>query len=208
MTEVKRFTVGLLETNCYLVYDTEEKIGFLIDPGTFDKKIAKVIEENNIRIRNIINTHGHADHTSGNKRFGYPILIHEKDSDFLKNAAKNLAHFMSPTFVSPPAERLLKDGDVIKEGKLMLHVIHTPGHTPGGICLETGNRIFTGDTLFRESVGRTDFPYGSEKDLLNSVKKRLMVFPDEIEVLPGHGEGSTIGHERRNNPFLRGVRDD
>lgn len=204
MIEVKTFAVGFLETNCYLVYDTEEKVGFLIDPGTFDKKIAKVIEDEGIRIKSIINTHGHADHTSGNKKFGYPILIHEKDSDFLKDPVKNLAHFAGLNLVSPPAERLLKDGDVIKEAGITLRVIHTPGHTPGGICLEMGNKIFTGDTLFNEGVGRTDFPYGSTEDLLNSIKKRLMVFPDETEVLPGHGEGSTIGHERESNPFLRG----
>ena len=199
MIEVKTFAVGMLETNCYLVYSKSQNTGFLIDPGLSDKRIKNTIEKEGIRIKNIINTHGHADHTGGNKKFGYPVLIHEYDNELLKNPPIELAFFAGP---ASPASGLLKDKDVIKDGEIELEVIHTPGHTPGGICLKMGERIFTGDTLFREGVGRTDFDYGSEKDLLNSIKNRLMIFDDKTEILPGHGPGSTIGHERRNNQFI------
>ncbi|MCQ9206745.1 MAG: MBL fold metallo-hydrolase [Omnitrophica bacterium] len=202
MIEVKAFVVGMLETNCYLVYSKGQNTGFLIDPGLYDKRIKNTIEKEGIRIKNIINTHGHADHTGGNKEFGYPVLIHEYDNELLKNPPKELAFFADMASPAVPASGLLKDKDIIKEGEIELEVIHTPGHTPGGICLKMGERIFTGDTLFRDGVGRTDFDYGSEKDLLNSIQGRLMVFGDETKILPGHGPGSTIGHERRNNQFL------
>lgn len=178
MIEIKTFVVGPLETNCYLVYDKTRKTGFLIDPGDFDKKISDAIKENNLRIKNIINTHNHPDHTGGNKKFAYHVLIHEYDGGSLK------------------------DGDIIREGDIAFEVIHTPGHTAGGISLKLGNRLFTGDTLFREGVGRTDLPGGNAEELLNSIKNRLMAFNDEIKILPGHGPDSTIGHERKNNPFL------
>ena len=203
MVKVEKFIVGPLETNCYLVYSGTHKKGFLIDPGVFDKRILDTIEKNGIEIKNIINTHGHIDHTAGNKKFGYPVLIHESDNDFLKSPVKNLAFLTGVISQSPPAARLLKDGDLIKVGEMVFEVIHTPGHTPGSISLKLGDRVFTGDALFQESIGRTDFPYGSEKNLLKSIRRRLMVFDDKVEVLPGHGPNSTIGHERKNNPFLR-----
>jgi len=199
---IERFVVGALETNCYLVYNKAGRTGFLIDPGSFDRTVKDFIDRNGICIKNIINTHGHIDHIAGNKKFGYPILIHESDSDFLKNPVKNLSFF---TGIMPSLSLMagfLKDGDRIAEGAVAFCVIHTPGHTPGSISLKFGNRIFTGDTLFREGVGRTDFPYASEKDLLNSVKCRLMVFDDNVEIFPGHGPPSTIGHERKKNPFI------
>ena len=202
MIEVKTFVVGMLETNCYLVYSKIQNAGFLIDPGLYDKKIKSTIEKEGIRIKNIINTHGHADHTGGNKKFGYPALIHESDNELLKSPPRKIAFFAGMVSPAPPASGFLKDKDIIKEGEIELEVIHTPGHTPGGICLKMGERIFTGDTLFRGGVGRTDFAYGSEKDLLNSIQKRLIIFDDKTEILPGHGPGSTIGHERRNNRFL------
>ena len=177
MIKIKTFTVGLLQTNCYLVYDEAAKTGFLIDPGIFDGRIAREIKKNGIRVKNIINTHGHPDHTSGNAGFGYPVLIHEGDGGTLKN------------------------GDIIREGGISLEVIHTPGHTPGSISLRMGSKIFTGDTLFKDGVGRTDLPGGSGEELINSVK-RLATFADATEIFPGHGPASTIGHERENNPFL------
>jgi len=202
MIEIKAFTTGPLETNCYLVYDSSGKAGFLIDPGTYDKRVADLIDKNGIHIKNIINTHGHVDHTAGNKKFGYPVLIHERDSDFLKDPGKNLSFIAGLMSSSPPASGLLKDGDKLRVDGVTLLVLHTPGHTPGSISLKMGNRVFTGDTLFRDGVGRTDFPYGSESALRDSIKKCLMVLPDDVEVLPGHGPSSTIGYERKNNPFL------
>ena len=180
--EIKTFVVGALETNCYLVYSKDRKIGFLIDPGSYDRRILNAIRENGIRIKNIINTHGHPDHTGGNNRFGYPVLIHHADKDFLPF----------------PPDKSLKDGDIIEDGDIIFEVIHTPGHTPGSISLKMEDRIFTGDTLFQGGVGRTDFPYSDESGLLSSIRDRLMVFGDDIEILPGHGPGSTIGHERKS----------
>jgi glyoxylase-like metal-dependent hydrolase (beta-lactamase superfamily II) len=180
--EIKTFVVGMLETNCYLVYGKDSKVGFLIDPGVFNKKILDAVKKEGIHIKNIINTHGHPDHTGGNIKFGYPVLVHEADKGFL----------------TAPPERCLKDGDIIKETDIELEVIHTPGHTPGGISLKAGNKLFTGDTLFQGGVGRTDFPYSDGESLLRSIRERLMVLGDEVEVLPGHGPGSTIGRERKN----------
>lgn len=187
MVKIEIFVVGLLETNSYLVYDSEEKVGYLIDPGSFDKRIRKAIEENQVRVKNIINTHGHMDHTGGNRNFAYPVLIHGDDRDFIKD--------------TKPA-RLLKDGDMIGDGELALEVIHTPGHTPGSISLLLGDKIFTGDTLFYEGVGRTDFAYGSASDIVRSIRERLFCLDDGVQVLPGHGPCSTIGHEKKNNPFV------
>ena len=202
MIKVETFIVGSLETNCYLVYSDKSKTGFLIDPGFFDKRISDIINQKGISVKNIINTHGHIDHIAGNKKFGYPVLIHEKDKSFLTNPMKNLSLFTGVVSSSHPAAGLLKDKDKIEADDITFEVIHTPGHTPGGISLKLEKMLFTGDALFRESIGRTDFPYGSEKNLLDSIKNRLMVFPDDVRVFPGHGPVSTIGHERRNNPFL------
>ncbi|OGW53711.1 MAG: hypothetical protein A2Y81_08725 [Nitrospirae bacterium RBG_13_43_8] len=204
MVEIKIFIVGLLETNCYLVYNRVNKNGFLIDPGFFDKRILDTIKGESIKVKNIINTHGHSDHTAANKKFGYPTLIHEDDIDFLKNPTKYLSFPFHITSSSAYVDiaRLLKDRDIIAEDGITFEVIHTPGHTPGSICLKMGNRIFTGDTLFREGIGRTDLTYGNETNLLRAIRERLMVFPNETEILPGHGPSSTIGYERENNPFL------
>ncbi|MGB2705312.1 MAG: MBL fold metallo-hydrolase [Candidatus Omnitrophota bacterium] len=172
MVKIKTFVVGPLQTNCYLVYDEDGKTGFLIDPGLFDKRITEEIKKNGIHIKNIINTHNHPDHTSGNSRFGYPVLIHADDGGTLKN------------------------GDIISDDSISFEVIYTPGHTLGSISLKMGNVIFTGDTLFKDGVGRTDLPGGSEKELVNSVK-RLMEFDRSTKILPGHGPSSTIGDERK-----------
>ena len=212
MIKIKKFVLRSLETNCYLVYSDTSKTGFLIDPGFYDKKIQNFIDNENIQVCNIINTHGHADHIAGNKKFHYPVLIHEADTSFLKDPRKNLSFFAGMIFNSPLPERTLKDGDIIKKEDIVLEVIHTPGHTPGGICLRllpheanpaiAHEVIFTGDTLFMEGVGRTDFPYGNGDTLIDSIRKRLLIFEDNTEILPGHGPASTIGHERKNNPFL------
>jgi len=198
----KTFAIGTLQANCYLVYDTNSKEGFLIDPGVFDEGIKKEIETLGIKIKAIINTHGHSDHIAGNKKFGYPVLIHKNDSSFLGNPAKNLSLFTGTFSISPQAHGLLVDGEAIKASEIELKVIHTPGHTPGGISLKVGDKVFTGDTLFRENVGRTDLPGGSQEDLLRSIRERLLTLPDDTEVFPGHGPSSTIGHERKHNPYL------
>jgi len=180
----------------------------LIDPAFEPKKILKETERLGFKVTHVINTHGHSDHTSGNAQIiaatGAKLLIHELD-------AKKLEKFFSRAFSrllggqgSPPPDRLLKDDDVINIGKVPLRVIHTPGHTRGGICIYTQGHLFTGDTLFVGAVGRTDLGGGSMLILLQSVKKKLYTLPDETIVWPGHDYGvapsSTIAHEKRTNP--------
>jgi len=181
--KIERFVVGLLQTNSYLVYDAISKEAFLIDPGDFSNSIKSFIEKKALQVEAIINTHGHLDHISGNEYFPYPVMIHEKDKERLAESQKEI--------------KTLKDGDTIGKEKLQFKVIHTPGHTPGGICLLWDNTLFSGDTLFYEGVGRTDLEGGDEKALFNSITKRLMVLPNKTVVHPGHGSDTTIGHEKK-----------
>lgn len=182
MLKIQGFTIGFLETNCYLACDDETKEAILIDPAVFDKKIVDYIKTHNLNVKFTINTHGHFDHVGANKEFGYPVLIHEKDQEGLK------------------AHHFLRDQDRLEIKNIVFKIIHTPGHTPGGISIECGNVLFTGDTLFFESVGRTDLPLASQSDLEKSIK-RLMQYSDNTKIYPGHGPESTIGHEREHNPY-------
>ncbi|NLW45562.1 MAG: MBL fold metallo-hydrolase [Syntrophomonadaceae bacterium] len=198
---------GGMGANCYIIGCEETREGAVIDPGAGAEAILRIIREENLKIKYIINTHGHIDHIGANARIkeatGADILIHEADAKMLTSAAANFSMLMGRRITSPPASRLLKDGDIIKIGTTIeLEVIHTPGHTPGGICLKTGNILFSGDTLFAGSIGRTDFPGGSYKTLINSIKEKLMCLDDDVIVYPGHMQPTTIGFERKHNPFL------
>ena len=195
---VKMFTVGMIETNCFLVGDIEAEEAVVIDPG-FDKSseaqaFLKEIERNKFKVKYIINTHGHPDHTSGNRMMkeatGAPILVHERDAPMLMN---------------PQADKTLHEGDTIEVGEeIKLRVLHTPGHSRGGMALLGADAIFVGDTLFAGSIGRYDLPGGSLEQLMNSIKTKLLILPDNLKVYPGHGPVTTIGEERRSNPFLQG----
>ncbi len=206
---VQTFTVGKLYTNCYLVACPETREAIIVDPG-FETSIeaAKVfsfVEKGAWRLKFVVNTHGHPDHVCGNRivkeKFETPILIHEKDAFMLGKLGKVVAKFFGFRNSSPPADILLKNGDTVKFGKLTLKVMHTPGHSPGSICLLGVKEVFTGDTLFAGSIGRTDLLQGSEKDMKNSLEK-LMELPDFFRVYPGHGPPTTIGEERKTNPYL------
>jgi hydroxyacylglutathione hydrolase len=198
-------TVGPLETNCYIVSCEATGEAVIIDPAAETPSILRTVSENKLKLRFIINTHGHIDHTFGNAAIkemtGVPILIHKDDAPMLTAEKSELA-FYFPERKHLPPDRFLKDGDVISFGKVEFRVIHTPGHTPGGICLHRGKILFTGDTLFAGGVGRTDLSGGSSETLFNSIKMKLLIFSDDTVIFPGHGPSSTIGHERRCNPFL------
>jgi len=210
---IKRFVVGDLETNCYLVSCTKTKEALIIDPG-FNRKteadaILEEIDRQGLHVRFIVNTHGHLDHISGNEAIkeatGAPILIHEHDAHMLTDAAKNLSQMFRFNVASPPADRTLRDGDIIQAGDVKLRVLHTPGHSRGSICLLGDDIVFTGDTLFAGSIGRTDFPSSSYKEIMHSLKSKLMVLPNSVKVYPGCGPTSTIGEEKRRNPFLQSL---
>lgn len=194
--------MGPLGVNAYLLADPVSKDACLIDPGADADRLKDCIKKHGFNLRCIINTHGHGDHIGANASFKVPIYVHEADKDFLADPDKNMSRFFFFNIISPPAERLLKEGDIIEIGSIKLKVIHTPGHTPGSIALATGNVIFTGDTLFKDSVGRTDFDYGSSAALFDSIRKKLLVFSDETVIYPGHGAPSTIGDEKKGNQFL------
>jgi len=195
------------------VGSTETKEALIIDPG-FEtnleaKTILKEINQRKLRVRYIVNTHGHPDHTSGNgimKRLtGAPILIHEYDAPMLTDSTKNLSMlFWVRTASLSPADRMLHDGDVVQVGSVALKVLHTPGHSRGSISLLGADAVFTGDTLFAGSIGRTDLPSSSYEEIMLSIKK-LAMLPDHIKVYPGHGPTSTIGEEKRHNPFLQNL---
>lgn len=204
------FTVGALFTNSYVAICEQTKEAIIIDPGFDDnfeaRKIFKFIDENSLMLKCVLNTHGHPDHTCGNvivkEKFRAPILIHEYDAHMLGELDKKITGFLGFENSSPPADVLLHDGDLVKFGRIILKVMHTPGHTRGSISLLGEREVFTGDTLFLSSIGRTDFPESSEHDMNFSLKK-LAILPDHFVVYPGHGPTTTIGDEKRRNPFLQ-----
>ena len=196
---LEKLVVGFNQANCYVFGDEKEQI--IIDPGADYKTIKSFIDKHSFNVIAIVNTHGHADHIGANKNFSLPVWIHEADAEFLAEPKKNLSVIFGLAIRSQPASRILKDKDIIKVGGLELEVIHTPGHTPGSICLKHDNIVFTGDTLFREGIGRTYFPYGSEEKLLKSIKAKLLSY-DNVTIYPGHGPTSSIAWEKAKNPFL------
>lgn len=197
-----KITIEQMDTNCYLFGSKKAREVAIIDPGAEPEKIRELLAKEGLSPKLIINTHGHIDHISANSDFNLPIYIHRRDANFLTNPFLSLGAFYGTFKKSPPASHLVEDGDDIKISDLSLKVIHTPGHTPGGISLQCGKLVFTGDTLFAAGIGRTDLPYGSTKDIMDSIKKKLFALDDETIVLPGHGENTTIGVERRSNPWL------
>lgn len=202
-----QFQLGSLGTNCYLVYCEKTLEAAVIDPGGDPEEVLAVIAREGLTLKYIINTHGHADHIAGNEKLkkatGALILIHADDAKMLTNARHNLSMYIGGNIEFDPADHLLKDGDTISFGNLDLEVRHTPGHTPGGISLLVGEVLFSGDTLFYESIGRTDFPGGSYSILITCIQEKLLPLPDNTKVLPGHGPATTIGWERKMNPFIQ-----
>lgn len=201
-----RLVVGQLQVNCFILADEKTRDAVVIDPGDDTGEILRIIKEKGLKVKYIVNTHAHFDHVGANKAIkdatGAELLLHEADAPVLATVTKQSRSFGMNTLPSPQPDRLLKHGDVITAGEVSLKVLHTPGHTPGGISLVEQGIVFTGDSLFAGSIGRTDFPGGDLKTLLRAIKDNLMILPDDTKVFSGHGPASTIGDERRENPFL------
>jgi hydroxyacylglutathione hydrolase len=199
---LEKIVVGPLEVNCYILGCPRTFEAVVIDPGAEPEKIKKRLKNRSLKIKFIVNTHGHGDHIGANAQLSAPIYVHRLDAEFLSSPQLNLSGMFGCSVTSPLPAGLLEQGQLLQAGSISLTVIHTPGHTPGGICLNAGDCIFTGDTLFAQGIGRTDIPGASQQDLLQSIKEKLFALPDEAAIYPGHGPASSIGKEKRNNPFI------
>jgi len=206
---VKMLAVGPFAANCYIVGSSSTKQGMIIDPGSEAETILRTVQQTGLSISLIVITHAHIDHVGALRavqaRTNAQFAIHEAEKGFVFSAPMRILTSVGLTPVkSPPQpDRLLKDGDLIDLGDLHFKVLHTPGHSSGGICLSGHEVVFSGDTLFKLGIGRTDFPGMSHELLIKSIREKLMVLPDETIVYPGHGPTTTVGDERRGNPFLQ-----
>lgn len=206
----KTVIVGPLGVNCSILGCERTREAVVVDPGADVPAIWKVVEDAGLTVKYILNTHGHFDHVGGNAgmkaKTGAELLIHQADESSLPRAAQVAAAYGLSTDPSPPADRYLEEGMTLSFGDISIHVIHTPGHTPGGVCLYIPSEklVLTGDTLFQEGVGRTDLPGGSTETIISSITEKLLMLPEETVAVPGHGPTTTIGHEKRHNPYIRG----
>ncbi len=202
---LKSLAVGPIMANCFILGCDQSLEAAVIDPGDDVDRILQKLAESKLTLRYIINTHGHFDHVGGNRLLkeatGAPILIHALDAPMLAELSRHAANFGMRVQDSPPPDQTVADGDAICFGKLTLEVLHTPGHTPGGISLATDGKVFVGDTLFKGSIGRTDFPGGDFDTLIRSIHTKLFVMEDTVTVFTGHGPETCIGYEKRTNPF-------
>lgn len=201
---LKRLPTGMLDSNCYIIGNNNE--GVIIDPGANSEDILEMIKQAGLNIKYIILTHAHVDHIVSVDEIRYKlkakVLIHQDDAESLSNPLHNGSNLFGIRKTFDPADVLLKDKDKIDLAGLKLEIIHTPGHTPGGICIKIDDNLFSGDTLFRMSIGRTDLGDGDYDNLMDSIKNKLMSLDDKVVVYPGHGTATTIGYERKYNPFI------
>lgn len=208
--EIEILEVSPFLVNCYLIWSKEEKIGVIIDPGDEDQMILERIGKIDFQPKAILLTHGHADHIAAVepliKKLDIPLYIGKGDEHMLASPSGNISAMVGLQITCPPADHVLKDSDVISFGSLKFSVFSTPGHTQGGICYFIENSLFCGDTLFNGSIGRTDLPGGDYSQLINSINQNILSLPDDIICYPGHGPRTTVGDERKHNPFLTGGR--
>ncbi|MFQ5924675.1 MAG: MBL fold metallo-hydrolase [Dehalococcoidia bacterium] len=207
---LRALELGLFASTCYIVGSEKTKEGMIIDPGAEAETIMESVRQLGLTIELIVATHAHPDHIMAlhlvEEATDAPFAMHEAEASggMVQAIAGMLGMLTAGSFGAPPTpERSLEDGDIIEVGDLRFAVLHTPGHSPGGICLYGHGVVFSGDTLFNSGIGRTDFPGCSHEELMDSIHNKLMALPDETVVLPGHGPQTTIGTERRYNPFLR-----
>ncbi len=203
---IKKLEVGPIMANCYILGCEQTKQAAVIDPGDDADRILMELAKSELKVTYLINTHGHFDHVGANKRMkeatGATLAIHPGDEPMLGKLSKSAAMFGLAAENSPGPDMLLNDGDEVSFGEITLKVIHTPGHSEGGICLYIPGCVFAGDTLFYGSIGRTDLPGGDYDLLISSIKTKLFSLPDDTVVYPGHGPATQIGKEKIINPFL------
>ena len=205
--QIERFIVGMVGTNCYVVSNEETSECFLVDPGAYSDKVIAYIREHELKPQAILLTHGHFDHIMGLdgvlREFPIPVYAQEEEEILLKDASYNASVSYGPAYTFSGAS-YIKDGQILELAGMTIRAIHTPGHTIGGCCyyIESEQVLFSGDTLFHDSVGRTDFPTGSQSQLVRSIREKLLGLPEETVVCPGHMSETTIGHEKKCNPFL------
>ena len=204
---IEQLPLGPIQANCFIVGCKETKEAVVIDPGDEADKILMTLAKKALKVKKIINTHGHFDHVGANRRLkevtGAKLMIHSQDVPLLSQSAASAKAWGMRADNSPAPDKTLEDGDIITFGNLSLTVIHTPGHSPGGISLYGQGAVFVGDTLFRGSVGRTDFPGGDFDTLIKSIQQKIFGLPEDTKVYPGHMGPTTVGTEKRNNPFCR-----
>jgi hydroxyacylglutathione hydrolase len=208
---LETFTVGPLQCNCTLLGDREAGEAIVIDPGDDVARIHRRLTELGLKLKQILITHAHIDHVGGalklKKLTGAPILLNENDLPLLKMMEMQAGWIGVPTPETAPPDASLEDGLHVGLDRYPAEVLHTPGHTQGSVCLHFVplRMVIAGDTLFAGSIGRTDLPGGNGRQIIDSIETRLLALPDETKVLPGHGPATTIGQERRSNPFLRSI---
>ncbi|WP_206154776.1 MBL fold metallo-hydrolase [Clostridium muellerianum] len=198
--KMKRIPAGVYAANCYIIIDEQTKDCVVMDPGGDAEILIKAVKEEDVEVKYILLTHGHADHTGAalslKKEFNAPLCISAEDYEMIEKGK-----FMYGD-IAGNVDKYIKEGDVFKVGNMDIKCTRTPGHTPGGVCFLIEDAVFTGDTLFAGSIGRTDFEGGNFDEIIKSIKEKLMILSDEVKVFPGHGPESTIGKERVHNPFL------
>jgi glyoxylase-like metal-dependent hydrolase (beta-lactamase superfamily II) len=208
--QIERIVTGIYAANCYIVHGGQLNEAIVVDPGGNVEDVARYLQKRKLKLKKIVLTHGHLDHIGGAEELRRiteaKIVIHKKDAYMLHDATKNMSATAGGRSINFTEDDVLRDGDIIAVDGINALVIHTPGHSAGGICLKIEGVLFSGDTLFRGSIGRTDLDKGSMGAIMSSIMDKLMKLPDETRVFPGHGSETSIGYERENNPFILQMR--